>query len=106
MDAQRKPPSRLTGSEATGMNNTPVSIEVHDEPGLCEIGVRGHLDGRWAEWLGGLTIAPEKDGSTLLTGLVPDQAALHGLLKRIRDLGLPLLSVNFVSSEQAKPRED
>lgn len=88
------------------MSNTPVSPEFHDESGLCEIRVKGHLDGRWAEWFGGLIITPEEDGGTLLTGPVADQAALHGLLKRIRDLGLPLLSVNFVSPDQARPRED
>lgn len=80
--------------------------EFHDESGLCEIRVKGLLDGRWAEWFEGLIITPEENGDTLLTGPVVDQAALHGLLKRVRDLGLPLLSLNFVSPEQARPQED
>ena len=88
------------------MSNTPISPELHDESGLCEIRVKGYLDGRWAEWFGGLSITPEEGGDTLLTGPVVDQAALHGLLKRVRDLGLPLLSVNFVSHDQVRPQED
>ena len=60
---------------------------------LCQIRVEGHLGQHWAEWFGGLTITLEDSGETLLTGPVADQAALHGLLKRVRDLGIPLLSV-------------
>lgn len=56
--------------------------------------VQGHLDDRWSDWLGGLTVQRQKDGTTLLTGPVADQAALYGVLIRMRDLGLPLLSVN------------
>ena len=62
-----------------------------------EIRLKGHLDNRWADRFGGLTITLESNGDTLLTGPVVDQAALHGLLKKVRDLGMPLLSVNFVS---------
>ena len=61
-----------------------------------EIRLKGHLDDRWAEWFEGLTITLEENGETLLTGPVMDQAALHGLLKKVRDLGLPLLSVSPV----------
>ena len=64
-----------------------------EEPGLYEIRVKGHLDDRWVNWFGGLTITLEESGDTLLTGQVVDQAALHGLLKRVRDLGMPLISV-------------
>ena len=56
--------------------------------------VRGHLDDRWSDWLGGLAVRRQDDGTTALVGPVVDQAALHGVLARIRDLGLPLLSVN------------
>ena len=55
--------------------------------------VKGHLNERWSDWLGGLAIHLQKDGTTLLVGPVLDQAALHGVIVRIRDLGLPLLSV-------------
>jgi hypothetical protein len=58
-----------------------------------EIRFKGHLDDRWADWFEGLTITLEENGDTLLSGPVADQAALHGLLKKVRDLGLPLVSV-------------
>lgn len=74
--------------------------EPHDEPGIYEIRLKGHLDDEWAEWFGGLTITLEEHGDTLLTGPVADQAALHGLLKKVRNLGLPLLSVNLLESGQ------
>jgi hypothetical protein len=61
--------------------------------------VRGHLDDRWSEWLGGLSIERRDDGSSVLSGPVPDQAALHGVIARIRDLGLPLLAVECVGEE-------
>ena len=66
-----------------------------------QITVKGHLDKRWADWFEGLTITLEDNGETLLTGPVVDQAALHALLRKVRDLGLPLLSVNRVKPEQA-----
>jgi len=78
------------------MSETHTSSGDHYEPGLYEIRIRGHLDDQWAEWFGGLAVTLEEDGDTLLTGPVVDQAALHGLLKKVRDLGMPLLSVNRV----------
>jgi len=78
--------------------------EFHEEPGLYKIRLKGHLDGRWADRFEGLTITLEEDGNTLLTGPVVDQAALHGLLKRVRDLGMPLLSVNFIHPARQKHR--
>jgi hypothetical protein len=73
------------------------------EPGhpmVYQIRLQGHLGRQWTDWFGGLTITLEDNGETLLTGPVADQAALHGLLKKVRDLGLPLLSVNRVEPGQ------
>ena len=69
-------------------------------PTVYEIKVEGHLGRQWTDWFGGLTITREDNGDTLLTGPVVDQAALHGLLKKVRDLGMPLLSVTRVKPGQ------
>ena len=70
--------------------------EGRDEQVVYQIRVRGVIDAGWSDWFDGLTICPQADGTTLLTGPVRDQSALHGLLTKIRDLGLPLLSVERV----------
>jgi hypothetical protein len=75
------------------MSTTQADFEDHHEPGLYEIRLRGHLDDRWAAWFDGLTITRQDNGNTRLTGAVVDQAALHGLLRKVRDLGLPLIAV-------------
>ena len=75
------------------MSTTPASTDDHHEPGRYEIRIKGHLDNRWADWFEGLTITREDNGETVLRGPVVDQAALHGLLRKVRDLGLPLVSV-------------
>ena len=72
-----------------------------DQPMVYQIKIKGHLDQQWTDWFEGLTIALEDDGHTLLTGPVVDQAALHGLLKKVRDLGMPLVSVSRIEPDQA-----
>lgn len=69
-------------------------------PTCYEIRVEGHLSQQWMDWFEGLTIRLETNGETTLNGPVTDQAALHGLLKKIRDLGLPLLSIQQISSKE------
>ena len=70
-----------------------------------QIRIKGHLGRQWADWFGGLAITLEDNGDTLLTGLIVDQAALHGLLRKVRDLGMPLVSVSSRSpfDEGEKP---
>jgi len=70
----------------------------HSEGGNYEIRVRGLLDVRWAAWFDGMQVAPEGDGTTLIYGPLADQAALHGLLARVRDLGLSLISVTHTDA--------
>lgn len=70
-----------------------------DEPAVYQIRVKGNLDRKWSDWFDGFTIVPQANDETLLTGPVVDQAALHGLLVKIRDLGLPLLLVKRVEGE-------
>jgi hypothetical protein len=67
-----------------------------DQPAVYQIKIKGHLGREWTDWFEGLAITLEDNGETLLTGTVVDQAALHGLLKKVRDLGMPLVSVNLV----------
>ena len=75
------------------------------QPIVYQVRLKGYLDRRWTDWFGGLTIALEDNGDTLLTGPVTDQAALYGLLKKVRDLGIPLVSVNRVEPGQADASE-
>jgi hypothetical protein len=76
------------------------STRRRDELALHEVRVEGHLDDRWAQWVEGLTLARESDGTTTLTVPLADQAALHGLLNRIRDLNVPIVSVRRVRDDQ------
>jgi hypothetical protein len=76
------------------------------KPTVYKIRIKGHLDPEWSDWFEGLTVTLEEDGETLLTGPVIDQAALHGLLKKVRDLGMPLLSVCPVEHGQADASDD
>jgi hypothetical protein len=71
-----------------------------EEPMIYQVRIKGHLDDQWSDWFENATITLEENGDMLLTIPVVDQAALHGLLKKIRDLGMPLLSVNRIVSDQ------
>jgi hypothetical protein len=86
-----------------GTSATRASIQMPDRPQLYEIRIKGHLDDRWADRFDGLTLKREANGVTLLTGPVIDQAALHGLLRAVRNLGAPLLSVVQVHTERVEP---
>jgi hypothetical protein len=66
---------------------------MQDDPTVYQVRIKGHIDQGWSDWFGGLTISVDDNGDTLVSGPVVDQAALHGLLKKVRDLGMPLLSV-------------
>ena len=77
----------------------PSSSHRH-QTGRYEIRLKGHLDSRWAAWFDGLSLTNESDGTTLIHGAVADQAALHGLLQKVRDVGLPLVSVTQVDPAQ------
>jgi len=86
-----------------------MSNEINSEidqgqPLVYQIRIKGHLGRQWTNWFGGLTITLEDNGETLLTGPVVDQAALHGLLRKVRDLGMPLLSVSCVEPGQAEAK--
>ncbi len=74
----------------------------HYEAGRYEICLKGHLEDRWAAWFDGLSLSRESDGTTILRGPIPDQAALHGLLHRVRDTGLSLVSVIRLEPDQAE----
>ena len=71
------------------------------EAGRYEIRLTGHLDAHWTAWFDGLTVGHENDGTTVITGPIADQAALHGVLQRVRDLGLPLVSVIRVEGDRS-----
>jgi hypothetical protein len=71
------------------------------QPMVYQIRIQGHLGSEWTDWFEGLTLTLEDNGETLLTGPVVDQAALHGLLRKVRDLGMPLISVIRVEPGQA-----
>ena len=80
-----------------------IQLEASEKthPLVYQIRIKGHLGPEWSDWFGGLSITLEDNGDTLLTGPVVDQAALHGVLKKVRDLGMPLLSVTRGTSAQA-----
>jgi hypothetical protein len=84
------------------MSNEINSKTDLSQPMIYQIRIKGHLCREWSDWFEGLTITAQDLGETLLSGPVVDQAALHGLLKKVRDLGMPLLSVMSVKPDQAE----
>jgi hypothetical protein len=95
-DADRQRRSLRVQRMAEQLNTTPD----HNQAMVYQIRLKGHLGPQWSEWFGDLSITLEEDGVTLLAGPVADQAALHGLLKKVRDLGLPLLAISSTESSQ------
>ena len=76
-----------------------------DQPVVYQIRIKGHLSSQWADWFEGMAVTREENGDTLLTGPVVDQSALYGLLKKVRDLGMPLLSVVCLEADRADATE-
>ena len=90
-------------SDQESCKGTSTSLGSEADPGqptVYQIRVKSHLGSGWTDWFEGLTITQEENGDTLLTGPVIDQAALHGLLKKVRDLGMPLVSVNQLQFDE------
>jgi hypothetical protein len=77
---------------------------AHDRPRHYRIRIEGHLGPRWSVWFDGLDLTSEDDGTTVISGSVVDQAALHGLLQKVRDVGVPLLSLTEIPPDAAAPR--
>ena len=82
------------------MSEPQTGAPTSSEPGRYAIRVKGHLDLRWADWFEGLTFTHASDGTTTLAGPLADQAALHGVLTKIRDLGLPIISIQATEAEE------
>ena len=87
------------------MSTKPNSNSDQDQANIYQIRVKGHLDPEWTDWFGHMKITREEDGTTLISGPVLDDAALHGLLKVVRDSGMQLLSVNTVESEPSAVKD-
>ncbi len=87
------------GNRYQGMSNDLLSKTDRGKPMVYQVRIEGHLGRQWADWFDGMTIALDEDGDTLITGPVIDQAALFGLLKKVRDLGIPLISVTRVDHD-------
>lgn len=83
------------------MSNKPRPTSDPDEPSIYQIRLRGQLGEQWSDWFAGMTVTLADDGDTQLTGVVVDQAALYGLLKKVRDLGIPLISVTRLEPDQS-----
>jgi hypothetical protein len=93
----------LTGHKRDRSMSNTLNTEIDpSQPMIYQIRIKGHLGRQWTDWFEGLSITLEDNGETLLTGPVVDQAALHGLLKKVRDLAMPLVSVMRVKTGQAE----
>jgi hypothetical protein len=88
------------------MTNRGTPTPDRPEAGRYEIRLTGRLDAHWAAWFDGLTVSDERDGTTVISGPIADQAALHGVLQRVRDLGLPLISVTRLGAASVEPTAD
>src|SRR3990172_3671949 len=96
----------MTGRDRYRGMSTKPNLETEPcQPMIYQVRIKGHLGAQWTGWFGGLAITREDSGETLLTGTVVDQAALHGLLKKVRDLGMALVSVNRAEPGQADASE-
>lgn len=93
--------NREQHEERSATSATRASTRNRQEAGRCEIRLKGHLDGRWVGWFDGLSLTLESDGITAIHGPVVDEAALHGVLQRVRDVGLPLVSLTYVGRNQS-----
>jgi hypothetical protein len=87
------------------MSNEPKQKPTPSQTVVYQIRLKGHLDSQWTDWFEGVTITLEEDGDTLLTGPMMDQSALHGLLRKVRDLGMPLVSVSQIQHHSKKEIE-
>lgn len=90
---------RVTASDRTASNVSGLSAPGHTETPQYEIRVKGHLAPRWTAWFDGMGLTAEDDGTTVIRGPVVDQAALHGLLQKLRDVAIPLVSVSPVPAD-------
>ncbi|WP_198295563.1 MULTISPECIES: hypothetical protein [unclassified Diaminobutyricimonas] len=84
----------MSGDVGRMSRDVPAARTRGDAPSAYEIRLQGRLDERWADWFEGMSLSTEADGTTVLRGIVADQSALHGILGRVRDLGMTLISVN------------
>ena len=88
------------------MTQRPAPAPDRSEAGRYEIRLTGHLDAHWTTWFDGLSVSREVDGTTVIAGQIADQAALHGVLQRVRDLGLPLVSVTRTGPAPKHPPDN
>ena len=91
----------MRNMQAAQQRETDAATEDPDAPGRYAIRLKGHLDARWTTWFEGLSLTHERDGTTTLSGPIVDQAALYGVLRKVRDFGLPLLAVIQVDPKPA-----